>query len=585
MEITGWLLLIVFVQVIHFAGTWKLYEKAGRKSWEAAIPVYNAIVLMKIINRPTWYTLLLFIPIINLIMFPVIWVETLRSFGKNSLLDTLLAVITLGFYVAYVNYTQDVTYINDRALTPKNKSAETVSSLLFAIVVATFVHTYFIQPYTIPTSSLEKSLLVGDFLFVSKFHYGARTPMTTVAAPMVHDTLPLIKTKSYSTWPQLPYFRLFGFEEIKRNDIVVFNWPTDTVVQFRDKLHRFDKKPIDKKSNYVKRCVGIPGDKIELKNGLLYINDKKSVLPERAKLQFSYYTKSLPNSLINKQELLELNSYNGDKYQEFNDNYYFPALTDESYEKLKKMKGFGEIIQNIDSTSIVSSYVFKLKPDNYNTNTELDQIVKRLNDNGINATIRNNDNLLFIDGVKSEVADFIKNNKSVIGVKENYEIFPNSPVYKNWTRDFMGPIYIPEAGKTVKLNSETLPFYERVIKEYEGNELIINGNEIKINGQVATSYTFKQDYYWMMGDNRHNSEDSRFWGYVPADHIVGKPIFIWMSIDGINDGLKNWKIRWERLFTTVSGEGQPQSYFKYFLGLLALYFVGEYFWKKKKKNA
>uniref|UniRef100_UPI00404A4E84 S26 family signal peptidase n=1 Tax=Flavobacterium sp. TaxID=239 RepID=UPI00404A4E84 len=145
-----------------------------------------------------------------------------------------------------------------------------------------------------------------------------------------------------------------------------------------------------------------------------------------------------------------------------------------------------------------------------------------------------------------------------------------------------GPIYIPEAGKTITLNKENLPFYKKIIGEYEGNKLEVSGNEIKINGQVATTYTFKQDYYWMMGDNRHNSLDARYFGFTPADHIVGKPIFIWMSIDGINNGIKNWRIRWERLFTTVSGEGQPQSYFKFFLILLGIYFIGDYFWKKKK---
>ena len=156
MTIFQWFLFFLFIQIVHYLGTWKLYEKAGRKSWEAAIPVYNAIVLMKIINRPTWYTLLLFIPVINLIMFPVIWVETLRSFGKNATLDTFLAIVTLGFYVYYVNYTQNVTYIPNRSLVAKSRVGDTVSSLLFAIVVATFVHTYFIQPFTIPTASLEK---------------------------------------------------------------------------------------------------------------------------------------------------------------------------------------------------------------------------------------------------------------------------------------------------------------------------------------------------------------------------------------------------------------------------------------------
>ncbi len=185
---TQWIIFILIVQVIHFLGTWKLYVKAGRKAWEAAIPVYNAIVLMQIINRPKWWVILLFIPIINLLMFPVIWVETIRSFGRKSLMESWLVVLTLGFYIYYVNYALDVAYIEGRSLHPTTALGEWVSSIVFAVVAATLVHTYFIQPYVIPTGSLERTLRVGDFLFVSKFHYGARTPMTTVAAPMVHDT-------------------------------------------------------------------------------------------------------------------------------------------------------------------------------------------------------------------------------------------------------------------------------------------------------------------------------------------------------------------------------------------------------------
>ena len=181
MTFEGLLLFILAVQIIHFAGTWKLYQKAGRQAWEAAIPVYNAVILMKIINRPWWYTILLFVPIVNLIMFPVIWVETLRSFGRNSNTDTLLGVVTLGFYIYYINYSVDVTHIPDRSLQPRTVAGEWISSILFAVVAATLVHTYFMQPFTIPTSSLEKTLLVGDYLFVSKFHYGARTPMTPIS--------------------------------------------------------------------------------------------------------------------------------------------------------------------------------------------------------------------------------------------------------------------------------------------------------------------------------------------------------------------------------------------------------------------
>lgn len=188
--------MFVIIQLLHFAATWKLYIKAGRKYWEAIIPIYNAFILMKIINRPKWWVLLLFIPVVNQIMFPVIWVETIRSFRKNIIKDTWLVVFTLGFYIWYINYAgKDLQYIKDRSLKPKTALGDWVSSVLFAVITATLVHTYIIQPYTIPTSSLEKTLLVGDYLFVSKFHYGARVPMTTITAPMVHDTIPVLGIK------------------------------------------------------------------------------------------------------------------------------------------------------------------------------------------------------------------------------------------------------------------------------------------------------------------------------------------------------------------------------------------------------
>ena len=514
METTGWLLLIAFAQILHGISTWKLYVKAGRKAREAFVPVYNGIVLMQIINRPKYWVLLLFVPVINLFLFPIIWIETLRTFGKKSTLDMLLGVFTLGLYIAYVNYAQDVNYNEKRDLKAPNKTMDTIGSLSFAIVVATLVHTYFIQPFTIPTSSLEKSLLVGDFLFVSKFHYGARTPMTPIAAPMVHDTIPVVKIKSYAQSPQLPYFRFPALQKIERNDIVVFNWPADTLFHMYKAADKRYDKPIDKKTNYVKRCTAIPGDKIEIREGVVYINGKESILPERAKPQYSYKVAWDGKTQVNldyiKQELHITDAFG----QIANDTLLFSALPQESVERIKNIPGI----------------------------TQVERIIHKETDPAI---------------------------------------FPGS---KNWNVDNLGPIYIPEAGKTVALTNETLPFYKKIISEYEGKELIVSGNEIKIDGKVATSYTFEQDYYWMMGDNRHNSLDSRYWGFVPADHIVGKPIFIWMSIDGINDGLKNWSIRWDRLFTTVSGTGQPQSYFKYFLFALAGYFAFDYFRNKKKKK-
>ncbi|RBN50200.1 signal peptidase I [Flavobacterium psychrolimnae] len=515
MSVYQWFVFFLLVQIVHFLGTWKLYEAAGRKKWEAAVPVYNAIVLMKIIGRPSWWTILLFIPIINLIIFPVVWVETLRSFGKRSGLDTFLVLITLGFYLYYINYTQKLNYISDRSLSPQNKAADTVSSLLFAIVVATIVHTYFIQPYTIPTSSLEKSLLVGDFLFVSKMNYGARVPMTTVALPMVHDSIPLTKSKSYLTWPQLPYMRLPGIQNIDRTDIVVFNWPVDTVFRFFDTSKRRAYKPVDKKSNYVKRCVGIPGDNLSIKDGMVYIDGKILQLPERAKPQFSYKIALDGKTPIDFESLfkdLDVTDPAGFIDQTKRDTVIMSALTESGAERLKNTPGITAVIRQIS----------------------------REDDNGV---------------------------------------FPH---INKWNRDNYGPVYIPEEGKTVALTAETLPFYKAIITDYENNDLKVNGSEIRINGEIATNYTFKQNYYFMMGDNRHNSEDSRYWGFVPENHIVGKPIFIWLSIDPNGKGIN--KIRWDRVFTTVSGEGQPQSYFKLFLLGLVIFFVGEYFWKKRKAS-
>jgi signal peptidase I len=515
MTLYQWFTFFLVVQIVHYLGTWKLYQKAGRKSWEAAVPVYNAIVLMKIINRPWWYAFLLFIPIVNLIMFPVVWVETLRSFGKNSQLDTILGVATLGLYIYYVNYTQDVTHINDRSLHPKNATADFVSSILFAIVVATTVHTYVMQPFVIPTSSLEKSLLVGDFLFVSKFHYGARTPTTAVGLPMVHDSIPIIKTKSYLSWPQLPSFRFPGIESIETNDIVVFNWPIDTVYKFRDRSGRRVDKPLDKKSNYVKRCLGIPGDSLQIKNGDVYVNGKLLLMHDRQKVQYSYDVET-DGSQFNPDYIYnDLQITDGVRVNAQN-SYTFFAVTDENAARLR-------------NNPIVKS------------------VTKRIDTEGTTS------------------------------------VFPHT---KNWNTDNYGPIYIPQAGKTVALNQETLPFYKMIITDYEKNDLLVNGDEIRINGKVVKEYTFKMDYYWMMGDNRHNSEDSRYWGYVPADHIVGKPVFIWMSLDqNIPWSKAIDKIRWNRMFTTVGGNGEPVSFFKYFVILLAGWFGFDFYRKRKKKKA
>ena len=528
---TQWLIVFFIIQIVHGLGTWKLYVKAGRQAWEAFIPVYNAVILMKIINRPWWWTILLFLPIINLIMFPVVWVETVRSFGKTSLLDTFLAVITLGLYIYFINYTQDVTYRDERSLMPKSSSGEWTNSILFAIVAATLVHTYFLQPYVIPSSSLEKSLLVGDFLIVSKFHYGARVPMSTIAAPMVHDTIPILKKKSYvfddnfekrkTSWLnkfQFPYLRIPGFEKIDRNEIVVFNQPADTLLDMNNfRPDRNYYKPIDKKTNLVKRCVGIPGDTLEVRDGYVYIDGKKNVLPDRAEPQFSFYVQPKqyrfnPTQLSDRYKIT-------DNFGIINDQntYYFPAISGKTIETFKNHPNVASIQPNIKEK----------------------------------------------------------------GVRDP-NIFPHSPEY-DWNIDQFGPLYIPKKGATINLDTKNIALYKRAIMEYEGNDLKIDGNQILINGVVTNTYTFKQNYYWMMGDNRHNSIDARSWGLVPENHVVGKPVFIWLSFDNFNEGIKNWKPRWDRMFTTVHGDGERRSYLIPFLLLLAGWF-GFSKWRKYKKR-
>ena len=564
MTFIEWFIFFLVIQVIHFAGTWKLYLRANRKAWEAAIPIYNAVILMKIINRPKWWVILLFIPVINQLMFPIIWIETARSFGFNKRKDTALVLLTLGFYLFFINYATNSTYKLNRSLKPRTAFGEWVSSIAFAIIAATLVHTYVMQPYTIPTSSLEKTLLVGDYLFVSKFHYGARVPTTTIATPMLHDSIPTAivsekNTKSYLNKPLLPYLRIPGFQKIKRNDIVVFNWPVDTLVHWMDPSKGTDFKPLDKKTNYVKRCVGIAGDTLEVRDGYVYINGKQNILPDRAKLQF--YNKVYSKKGLSTQKLLRYTD------KEFERKFIINFSSQSQFEKViryavnnpKKIKDNEFIITTSDEGVpqwIINGYRLDIK--------EISTKIRKANiTDEIAAKLRKD----------SEVDSVVK----VINPRGNKgnNMFPQA-TNLSWNTDNYGPIYIPKKGTTVPLNMNSIPFYERIIDDYENNQLEVIGEHIFVNGKKSTSYTFKQDYYWMMGDNRQNSLDARSWGYVPFDHVVGKPVLIWFSI---NEG----KIRWERLFTTVGGNGEPVSYLMYFLIAVAGY-IGYSFLRKNKKK-
>ncbi|MFT7497630.1 MAG: signal peptidase I [Porticoccaceae bacterium] len=553
-----WLIFFIVIQVIHFIGTWKLYEKAGRKWWEAVIPIYNGIVLMSIINRPKWWVILLFIPVVNLIMFPIVWIETIRSFGKYSRIDSLLVIFTLGFYIYYINYFTNVEHIKDRSIQPRSSLGEWVSSIAFAIIAATLVHTYFMRPYVIPTSSLEKSLLIGDYLLVSKFHYGARVPMTPIALPMVHDSIPFTGVRSYLKKPQLPYYRLPALEKIKRNEIVVFNWPADSLKwMWNDYSGKYTYKPIDKKTNYVKRCVAIPGDSLQIIDGTIYINGEQSIMPDRAKPQY-YYTLTGNEGFTTENFPSYINAKARKRHYKIKKEYWNDTRVQDAFKVEAYLTKVGEDSLYVEvaggvSSNLISRLNIISVPNRMSVNLtqeEVDKIKKESNTQSIERLIHSN----------------------------NDDIFPQSDQYK-WSQDNFGPIYIPKKGETVKLDSKSIPFYEHLIDEYERNNITVDGDTVFINGKIATDYTFKQDYYWMMGDNRHMSLDARFWGYTPFDHVIGKPVFIWMSYDG---GIFR-NPRWERFFTTVHGTGKPVSYFYYFLGLLALWIGYSTFIKKKKE--
>ena len=563
MNFTEWIYFFLIFNCLIFAGSQKLFRLAGVPGWHAIIPFYNIIKHLDIIKRPRWWIILVFIPVINLLMIPVIWVEFIKKFNHNSKIDRILVILTLGFYFFHVSYLSSKTKLVDDI--SFSRFERSIGSFIFAIVIATIVHNYFLQPFVIPTGSLEKTLRVGDFLLVSKFHYGARVPSTVVTLPMVHDTIPIIKTRSYLKSPQLPYIRIPGFQEIKNNDIVVFNWPADTVRRFFVK-EKGVIKPRDKKSNYVKRALGIPGDTIEIKDGIVFINGKKNVLPDRAKPIFTYNIKS--NEGVSSNKLKELG------IEGFIRKFIIKNLSQISYEE-------------------ISNYILSI------SNTNDNEYLVYTDDFGIPLSIIRENNLIiselidssreisltYEDAFKIENSNLFDTIYRVTQSKDlsNLNFFPNNKNF-DWNNDYMGPIYIPKKGDKIDLSIDNLPLYKKIIKDYEFNDIVISNGRIILNNNEQNSYTFKQDYYWMMGDNRYNSEDSRVWGFVPFDHVLGKPVFIWMSIDGLFNGIQNWKFRWDRIFTTIGLDGKPRSYFPHFIAFIVLWQVYVFIKRRKSKN-
>ena len=395
---------------------------------------------------------------------------------------------------------------------------EWIDALIFAVIAVTLINIFLFQNYRIPTGSMEKSLRIGDHLFVSKVAYGPRLPNTPIAFPFTQHTIPVINTKSWSNLITKPYKRIAGFGEVQRFDPVVFNFPAGDTVALEQQAIAYEEiirsqavslkerarygggevksdkeyykiaremvwseydivyRPVDRRENYVKRCVGLPGDTIELRGSILYVNGE--AIPDNGTQQISYFV-TTNGTRINPMAFERLDIAETDRNM-MSASTYRLHLTKANAEAIKNFANVNEIKLNIR------------KPGEY--------------------------------------VEYI---------------FPSNPHYP-WNEDYYGPMWIPEKGATVTLDSNNIDFYARIIGPYEGNDLRIEGSKIFINDKESTSYTFNMDYYWMMGDNRHNSADSRYWGFVPEDHIVGKPKFIWLSIDKEATGLK--RIRFDRMF-------------------------------------
>jgi signal peptidase I len=518
------LIFLIVLYVLLSLSMMKLFEKAGIPGWKALVPGLASIEWCKMIGRQPSYALWLLFPIVNIFIYAGMVIDMVRSFGKHRFWDATLAVVFAPIPFFRIGMNEKDVYQgpilekerefhrayheaqekNDKMALRKLESTysylrksqirEWTEAIVFAVFAAAFIRMFLIEAYVIPTSSMEGTLKVGDFLFVSKAHYGIRTPMTVIQFPLMHNRLPLDAGESYLDKPSLPYFRLPALEKIGHNDPVVFNYPAgDSVIirpdrtfdiyqmRLRDKRdpermrpsEQIITRPVDKKDHYIKRCIGLPGDSLLIRNGVVYINGQAVQVPSHRQFLYRMTTKN-----------------------------YRESKLDEIGVSVDDGKHLGPDCYNLDDTQ-----VDKIKAMGWN--------VERIKQSPLGAFA-----------------------------------FPSdTSVTRGWTVDDYGPIYIPKKGVTTPLNSKNMAFFRRIIRVYEHNDLVERNGKILINGQEATSYTFKQDYYWMMGDNRHNSEDSRFWGYVPEDHVVGKPLFIWFSTK--NGNMRNG-INWSRIFKSAS---------------------------------
>lgn len=450
---------------------YKFFEKAGEKGWIGFIPFYNYYIHLKIVGRPNWWVLLLFVPVVNFFIALTMHLDLLKSFGKYTYFDQAFGVVLAPFYMLYVAFgpTEYEGKATEMPKVKKSTGKEWFEAIVFAVFAATFIRWVFMEAYVIPTPSMERSLLVGDFLFVSKLEYGPRTPKTPLQIPLTHAKVWGTEIPSYLSFIQLPQWRLPALGEVERGDVVVFNYPPEF------------EHPKDLRTHYIKRCVAIAGDTLEVKGGQVYVNGKMQDNPEL--MQMRYFAQT--NQVIRDRVFddLDISEY----YPAMDDSGskgYVILTTPETAEKLKSFDFISKVTLEIDSEG-------RVEP----------------------------------------------------------RIFPDARYYE-WNADYYGPLEIPFRGMTFEVDEYTLAKYGSTIKNYEDLEDVkIDNNQLIIDGSAVDTYTFSKDYYFMMGDNRHNSEDSRYWGFVPEDFIVGEASFIWMSLDEKKSIIN--KIRFSRLFNSI----------------------------------
>ena len=534
--------LLAYYLIINFWSsilTWKFFKSAGRSNWEAWVPVYRTVILLKIVDRPKWWAILCYIPVIDNIMSIIISYEVLHIFGFRDNKYILLTIPTCGAYMGYLSYTSELTLLPRDNKIIRRKIPLFINHLFFACVAAGAVRMTTFEAYNIPTGSMEKSLMIGDYLFVSKLHYGLRIPNTPLSIPLMHNLIPYTSIPSYLDWVNFPYLRLPAFSSIEKGDAVVFNVPVDP------------GRPVDKKDNYVKRCIALPGDTISIVDRQVYINRSFQEFPERANPQWSYYVRTKGKG-FNPRQLK----------RDFDINYLDNRIVSN--------QNLSDVIQITNSEYMITISTDALQ--RFKAQKNIDTVIC-MNTPGDN---------LFDENTPEAIKWYNENYIKPMLTYPNPDGHSDTIVF-NWSRDNYGPFWLPASGQVVELSYQNVLKYGRAIDVYEGHDLEFKNDQYYLDGIPAKSYTFSLDYYWMMGDNRHNSWDSRYWGMVPEDHILGKPVFIFMSKDSFVKGFLS-SIRSERLFTVIHGKGEPTSYLYPFLLLVAVYLGWEKFRKRKKVN-